>query len=90
MASSSSNTPANTNVTVTSSSVSNLPIKTYKYSTEISQMCYVFEQGYNQPEEEVLHYIEDVVRSQLLEIVSILSSFNPKANQTGNESGITS
>lgn len=45
-------------------------MKTYKYSSEISQMCFVFEEGYQQPEEEVVHYIEDIVKSQLTEIVS--------------------
>lgn len=45
--------------------------KTYKYSVEISQMCYVFEKGYVNPPEEVVHYIEDIVRSQLIEIVSL-------------------
>lgn len=74
---SSSSTPANNVSTAVISVLPALPIKTYKYSNEISQMCYVFEQGYNQPEEEVVHYIEDVVRSQLLEIVGLFNFYLP-------------
>ncbi|KAI5477816.1 hypothetical protein MNV49_005900 [Pseudohyphozyma bogoriensis] len=42
--------------------------KAYKYGTEISQMCYVF--GEKDPAEEIVQYIEDIVRLQLAEMVA--------------------
>lgn len=42
----------------------------YLYSIEIAQMCYVFSEIRN-PAEEVVQYIEDVVRHQLNEIVRL-------------------
>ncbi|KAH8923917.1 TFIID-18kDa-domain-containing protein [Atractiella rhizophila] len=44
------------------------PEKRYKYSTEIAQMMFVFGEVRN-PSKEVVRYIEDVVRSQVVEIV---------------------
>lgn len=44
---------------------------THRYTTEIAQMCYVF---HGEPkeggEDEVVQYLEDVVRAQLGEVVS--------------------
>lgn len=45
--------------------------KTYKYTTEITQMCQAFDRR-GEPDETVVQYMEDVVKSQLVEIVRSL------------------
>ena len=42
--------------------------KEYKYSTEISQMMFVFGEV-QEPLQETVNLVEDIVRSQVLEIV---------------------
>lgn len=50
---------------------------THRYTTEIAQMCYVF---HGEPkeggEDEVVQYLEDIVRAQLGEVVSRYLSFH--------------
>ena len=45
----------------------------YLYSVEIAQMCYVFSE-IRSPSDEVVQYMEDVVRHQLNEIVRVTLS----------------
>lgn len=47
----------------------------YRYSVEIAQMAYVFGQ-IREPDDSLVQYIEEVVRSQLSEIVRALPSLS--------------
>lgn len=59
------------NATATTSAV---PVaKPYRYSAEIAQMCFVYGQ-LNEVDEAVAQSIEDIVKTQLNEIVSSLDS----------------
>lgn len=50
--------------------------KEYKYVTEISQMMFVFGEV-QEPLTETVNLVEDIVRSQIIELVSLITDARP-------------
>ena len=63
-----------------------IPLKVYRFSNEISQMCFIFG-GMKEMEEDVIQLIEDLVK---IELTNLVSSYQVQLSSILNKSLVDS